>query len=291
MMYAATNGKHTLFIHPDEDPLNPRKDLDNFGKMVCWHRRYDLGDDHDYDDPIDLLRDLYRSSIHDHGKRLWNYVKSGNTAGTRLQYNRSTHEWELMEQYNWSFTHDNAPAEWYCSGSGSKPDFQEDGYLFDSLLESLTSADLLSLLEETNEVVLLPLFLYDHSMLSISTFSFLDRAHHAEWDSGQVGFIYATREMIQQEYGAVNASTMEQAHKLLVAETESYDMYLRGECYGFRLYEDGVEIDSCWGFLGHLDDMIKEMRGDVPAEYHELFGQLEETFVTEEHYLWDHLAA
>ena len=128
-------------------------------------------------------------------------------------------------------------------------------------------------------------------MLSISASSFLGRAHHAEWDSGQVGFIYATREMIQKEFGAVNTSTMEQTEKLLIAETETYDLYLRGECYGFRLYEDGVEVDSCWGFLGYLDDMIKEMRGAVPDEYDELFDQLEETYVTEEHYLWDHRAA
>ena len=291
MMYAATDGKHTLFIHPDENPLNPRKDWDNFGKMICWHRRYDLGDDHDYDDSIDLLRDLYRESIRDHGKRLWNYIKSGKAESSNLQYNRSSREWELMEHCYWRTQIGNTPVEWYCSCSGSKLDFQEDGYLFDSLLESLTTADLLSLLEERNEVVLLPLFLYDHSMLSISTSSFLGRAQHAEWDSGQVGVIYATREMVQKEFGAVNASTMERAKKLLIAETETYDLYLRGECYGFRIYEDGVEIDSCWGYLGWFSEVIKEIRGNVPAEYAELFDQLEETFVTEEHYLWDHQAA
>ena len=34
-------------IHPDSDPESPR-DWDNLGTMVCFHRRYNLGDEHDY---------------------------------------------------------------------------------------------------------------------------------------------------------------------------------------------------------------------------------------------------
>jgi hypothetical protein len=36
--------KIQVFI--DEDPPNPRKEFDNFGHMICFHRRYDLGDKH-----------------------------------------------------------------------------------------------------------------------------------------------------------------------------------------------------------------------------------------------------
>lgn len=32
-----------LRIFQDEEPESPRK-WDNFGHMVCWHRRYELGD-------------------------------------------------------------------------------------------------------------------------------------------------------------------------------------------------------------------------------------------------------
>ena len=42
---------HTIDIHYDEDPQNPRDDYfcDNLGIMVCFHNRYDLGDsDHGY---------------------------------------------------------------------------------------------------------------------------------------------------------------------------------------------------------------------------------------------------
>lgn len=47
-MLTATRGPYVLVIQPDDDPLNPRED-DNFGKMVCFHRRYHLGDHHNYD--------------------------------------------------------------------------------------------------------------------------------------------------------------------------------------------------------------------------------------------------
>ena len=37
-MLTATRGPYVLVIQPDDDPFNPRED-DNFGKMVCFHRR------------------------------------------------------------------------------------------------------------------------------------------------------------------------------------------------------------------------------------------------------------
>lgn len=37
-------GMH-IAIAPDEDPLHPRRDSDNLGKLVTWHRKYALGDE------------------------------------------------------------------------------------------------------------------------------------------------------------------------------------------------------------------------------------------------------
>lgn len=36
-----------LSVYPDESPENPRE-WDNVSQMVCFHRRYSLGDKHDY---------------------------------------------------------------------------------------------------------------------------------------------------------------------------------------------------------------------------------------------------
>lgn len=44
----------TIEIHQDETPDNPR-DWDNLGTMVCWHRRYNLGDEHHFRDPDDFF--------------------------------------------------------------------------------------------------------------------------------------------------------------------------------------------------------------------------------------------
>ena len=57
-MYAATNGTYTLFLCEDNDPSNPRKDYEPFGRMICWHSRYNIGDNHEYAEPIDFLRDM-----------------------------------------------------------------------------------------------------------------------------------------------------------------------------------------------------------------------------------------
>jgi hypothetical protein len=39
----------TLSIVQDEDPLNPRLDYDNLGKMICFHKQHNLGDEHNID--------------------------------------------------------------------------------------------------------------------------------------------------------------------------------------------------------------------------------------------------
>jgi len=41
-----------------------------------------------------------------------------------------------------------------------------------------------------------PIYLYDHSGLTISTQPFNDR-----WDSGLLGYIYVTKERVRKEYG------------------------------------------------------------------------------------------
>lgn len=43
----------TVSLHYDEDCDSPRT-YDNLGTMVCWHRRYTLGDNHTFSDPDDF---------------------------------------------------------------------------------------------------------------------------------------------------------------------------------------------------------------------------------------------
>ena len=110
----------------------------------------------------------------------------------------------------------------------------------------------------------------------MSASSFLGRTQHAEWDSGQVGWIYATAEDIQKEYGNCSKESVEKAEKLLKSEVKTYDYYLSGQCYGFRLFENGEEADSCWGFLGDFKEVLEEISANLPESHRDIVEHLQE---------------
>ena len=98
------------------------------------------------------------------------------------------------------------------------------------------------------DCIILPLYLYDHSGITIATTPF-----SCPWDSGKVGFIYITKEKARKEYGwkVMTKKRVEQIEKYLQGEVETYDTYLRGEVYRFEVYEGEELIDSCGGFFGY----------------------------------------
>lgn len=279
-MLAAHSAPYTLMIVPDCCPDNPREDRDNFGRMVCWHSHYSLGDQHDYGDPDDFLRDLYRKSINDGGKRLVAYLKSKQSRNAYLEYNRSTREWDLYESSFWP-----GIDKWYVTQSAPKSQLNADGWFIDYMLDSLGRSDFEHLLSDHGDVIILPLYLYDHSVQSISTRSFLGRAQHAVWDSGQVGYIYADRDSILKEFGNLSDDSFKKAERLLVSETELYDHYMQGQCFGYRLYEDDEEIDSCWGFFGWEQEIKDSIAGCLSDECRPLVDLLDDTDDTENEYL------
>jgi hypothetical protein len=112
--------------------------------------------------------------------------------------------------------------------------------------------------------VVLPLYLMDHSGLSIKTQPFTEDP--SEWDSGQVGFIVVTPEAIKKAYDVENATPdiCTRARESLLGEVSVYDQYLRGSCWGYEA-KVGDKEDSCWGFFG---DSLEEtgLKESVPAE-------------------------
>lgn len=103
--------------------------------------------------------------------------------------------------------------------------------------------------------VVLILWLYDHSGIAIRSSEVgSDNPFNCRWDSGSVGFIYVTVDMIGKEYGLdksgkiPSAGAYEKAKAQLEQEVKTYDHYLQGQCYGFRVMEEDEEKDSCWGF-------------------------------------------
>ena len=55
----------------------------------------------------------------------------------------------------------------------------------------------------------------------------------------------------------------------------TYDYYLTGQCYGFRLFKGDDEIDSCWGFLGEMKDVKKDIKEHLPTECENIIDLLE----------------
>ena len=125
----------------------------------------------------------------------------------------------------------------------------------------------------SEKYITLPLYLMDHSGLAMQTTSFND-----PWDSGQVGWIYVSKEDALKEFSSekMTGAIRKKAEDLMRSEVAAYDSYLRGECYGFELYKNGELTDSCWGFMGDLADVCKDMAEYLPESCKNMVDHLEE---------------
>jgi hypothetical protein len=135
------------------------------------------------------------------------------------------------------------------------------------------------LLAEHHKTISLPLFLYDHSGITMSTTPF-----SCPWDSGQVGYILVEHEKVLKEYGRkrMSRALREKVRNILQSEVEEYDQYLTGDVYGYVIERDGEHIESCWGFYGarphdhddymrkEIDSMVEHVNGE---RINELFNQ------------------
>jgi hypothetical protein len=150
----------TITVFPDECPPNPRKEFSQLGQMFCWHRRYDLGDEHQFANPDAFEADFARVPH-----------------------------------------------------------------------------------------VRLPLFLYDHSGITMRTTPF-----SCQWDSGQVGWIVVTHDSLREEFRRKRLS------KNLLVKAAEYDQYLQGDVWVLEhLDPDDQVIDALGGIYGE-DYAIEEAK-------------------------------
>jgi hypothetical protein len=187
----------TVEIHQDESPEDPRN-WDNLGTMVCFHKQYTLGDEHNFS--VD-----------------------------------SFHE--------------------YINQNGN------------------------------DIAVILPIYMYDHSGIGIST-SNTQYPFNCPWDSGQVGYIYVTKEKIRKEFIRNDSSVkritkkiVDRARAVLQSEVETYNSFVSGEVYGYVVKDrTGEIIHSCWGFYpersllrgrDELEYMLDETREAIDYEINE----------------------
>lgn len=134
---------------------------------------------------------------------------------------------------------------------GDKTDFKSDQSFIEFWQELGYKSTREYLEKELKAVVKLPLFLYDHSGLSMSTrreYPFNDI-----WDAGQVGFIYATKKGILDAFSKkrLTKSLLLKAEACLVGEVETYGQFLQGNVWGVIIENsEGAIVDSCYGFFG-----------------------------------------
>src|SRR5690606_27803160 len=115
-----------------------------------------------------------------------------------------------------------------------------------------------------DQVVHLPIYLYDHSGLALSTKDFGDR-----WDSGCVGAVFVSHDKIRAEFGDVSPETIAQAEQVLRGEVEEMHEYVSGNAFGMRLTtisgSGETEQEEVWGFLGS-DPRTNGMFDNIPEQ-------------------------
>jgi hypothetical protein len=127
------------------------------------------------------------------------------------------------------------------------------------------SDEIRELLEDKKAKFAMPLYVYEHSGISLKCFedkTMVGYPYNDQWDAGCIGMVFTT-EALLKEAGLFN-STKKEIIECMKTEIETYSQWCNGECYGFRLSEwskcdkcnqlEDKEIDSCFGYYGYDHD-------------------------------------
>jgi hypothetical protein len=128
---------------------------------------------------------------------------------------------------------------------GEDHDYRSDDY---NSWEELEAA----IRKNEDVAVMLPLYLYDHSGITMRTTPF-----SCPWDSGQVGFIYLTKKEAQDDWKVkrLTRKAIAMMENALISSVKEYDDFLCGNVYGYEIKDaQGEFVDSCWGFIGDWDN-------------------------------------
>lgn len=205
---------YTIKIIQDNGPVESPRDWDNVGTMECWHSRYSLGDV-EHRDSYDE-EDFWESLVEEADPDAYNELQ------------------DLKDRkYIIDTRYYGASAHWHKRAK--------------TVIRKMREAVIERALEK---VAILPLYIYDHSGITMNTGGF-----SCPWDSGQVGWIWVTKERALKEIGNIDEKNWEQrAREFLKAEVQIYDDYLHGDV-GIMIIEDmdGEVIDSCGGYYPDHD--------------------------------------
>ena len=258
--YFKENGVFYEFeVKRDPYPLNPREEYENIGHMMIWKRGCSLGDENEYDTPYDFIYEMLEKYVEE--EKVVEYAKKG-AKSVHLEYYDDDECWYLYDYEDICIT-------------DSKTDTEMVSDIIYAL-SMLSIQDSLTLLGYA-DIVIMPLYIYEHSGMTISCadgYPYNDR-----WDGGQFGWIWTDRESVEKTCGGYledgnfirlsDENWRTCAQQSLISEVKEYDQYLQGDCYGYTLsaLKDGefVEVDSVWGFYSDNwgDTLYEELAKEV----------------------------
>lgn len=225
--------KYFGIIEQDAYAENPRDDMDCLGTLYTWHKRYTIGGKNDENN---------RGCVED--INLWIFDNMYGHDGFKFTDEAMR---ESMEKFytDWGNT--------LCHVDSQDEVTTKERAEFDRLID---------IYRET-EICIIPVFMYDHSGITIRTGPF-----SCPWDSGQVGFIYCTRKDSEKL-----DIPWEDVDRVLRGEVEMLDQFLTGDVFDAMVYsiededdeienetilEQGDRIpkhanleESCGGFYGY----------------------------------------
>lgn len=225
--------KYTLEVMQDECPEDPRN-WDNVCTMVCFHRRYNLGDKHNYADSDEFFNDILHNVC---GMKYEDFEE----LSTREKYKLACESDKIYIKELNLYDHSGLTIS---TSSGYPYNDRWDagcvGWIYVSNERAMKEWGGIPEKDENGEFIKIP---HEHPNGNV-TYS--------------VKYIPITEENWKEvaEYHMDN-------------EVEIYDQYLRGDVYGFKLtkkvveqeicphcgevireYEDEEDVDDCWGFYG-----------------------------------------
>ncbi len=211
-------------------------------KMYFWHKRYNLGDKHNYESIKDVYVDLFKQCVMSISK---DDVRSVLLAVIRNPYGRE----DYMDMI-----HDRKLPM-------NRNPYNKEKYRYDHLYnleEDLLKSD--DVMEKVLEVlesryVFKNIYMYDHSGITINTSGFGCR-----WDSGQVGIVFVSKEDIAKEFGK-DADIEKKASEVIESEIKVYDQYISGDIWYYTI--DAEDFESSLGWIYGYDNCIQEAKDTI----------------------------
>lgn len=246
---------YDINIYYDTELADSPREWCNVATFVCEHPHYWLGDVQDIEGTVEALFDKYVSA-----QAIINHFCE--------KYNAKLVEEDGERHYKYEAKYDSYQDTVYIHAD------EDEDYIAEEMAKYFNKKEKLDMIEETGEIVWLPISMYEHSDISI-WLGGKEGHWDAQWDCSTIGFAYVEKCTAEKESalradksGLYNGhkSWQEWAYAMMEGEIKTYNGYVSGEVFGYMVEGgDGYCSDSCWGFFGtdEIPRMIEEAKAEI----------------------------